>query len=322
MKQSTGLPSPVAPVAPGVAREAVAWLLEWQTEAFTEPRQIQWRQWMERDAAHATAWACIARVDDRLRSLPAGIAIGTLASPGLSRRRSAKLALLLAGGAGGLQAARRTQTWQQMGADVATATGERRELLLPDGTRLTLDTGSAVDLRFSADQRTVLLRSGEVLVETAPDTRPFTVVTAQGSARPVGTRFTVRQHERFTTVAVLGGAVDIQPAAEARAVLRLQAGQRADFDRLQVMASGALRTGDAAWVDGMVVADDVPLKDFIDDLSRYRPGLLRCGDGTGGLRLSGTYPLADTDRVLAALTLSLPVQVEYRSRWWVTVALR
>jgi transmembrane sensor len=37
------------------------------------------------------------------------------------------------------------------------------------------------------------------------------------------------------------------------------------------------------------------------------------------LRLSGTYPLADTDRVLDTLTRILPVEVVFITRYWATV---
>jgi transmembrane sensor len=63
----------------------------------------------------------------------------------------------------------------------------------------------------------------------------------------------------------------------------------------------------------------MPLPDFLAELGRHRPGVLRCAPDAADLRVSGTYPLANTDRVLAALTLSLPVQVRSRTRWWVVM---
>ena len=61
---------------------------------------------------------------------------------------------------------------------------------------------------------------------------------------------------------------------------------------------------------------------FIAELSRYRPGLLRCASEVAELRISGVYPLADSDAVLDALTQSLPVSINRRSRYWVTVSAR
>jgi transmembrane sensor len=66
----------------------------------------------------------------------------------------------------------------------------------------------------------------------------------------------------------------------------------------------------------------MPLGDFVTELARYRSGHVACDPAVAGLRVSGTYPLADTDRVLAILGKSLPVAVEYRTCYWVRVVPR
>jgi transmembrane sensor len=63
----------------------------------------------------------------------------------------------------------------------------------------------------------------------------------------------------------------------------------------------------------------VRLDDFLADIGRYRQGLLRCEPAVAGLRISGVFPLADTERILDMLASSLPVRVRSRSRYWVTL---
>ncbi|MNC72134.1 fec operon regulator FecR [compost metagenome] len=63
----------------------------------------------------------------------------------------------------------------------------------------------------------------------------------------------------------------------------------------------------------------MPLAEFASELGRYRPGLLRCAPEVAGLKVSGTYQLADTGQILQLLTRSLPVRVEYRTRYWVSI---
>lgn len=322
------------PVAPDVARQAVHWLLTLQSDASSDAQRRRHleglRTWLAQDAAHARAWERIAEVDGHLRGLDTQLAMRTLAGPHSNRRRAVQLTVLLAAGAGGLLAVRQSGVWTQWSADLATATGERRDAVLPDGTRLTLNTASAVDVRFSATERLLLLRAGEILVETAPDplatasvdARPFRVRTAEGTVRAVGTRFTVRQRDGRSDVAVLQGAVELQPIDAPQDARRLQAGTQGHFTRSASLADGPLREADSAWRNGMLVVDDMRLADFLAELARHRPGLLRCAGDVAELRVSGSYPLADTDRVLAALTLSLPVEVELRTRWWVTVRRR
>lgn len=319
-------PAETAPIPPHVARAAVHWLLE--LDAGGDGARRQWQAWMDADPLHARAWQRIAEVDGQLRSLSTPVALRTLAAPGLARRHAVRLAALLTAGAGGLLAARQTGTWQQLAADLSTATGERRETVLADGTRLMLNTASAVDLRYTAAERLIVLRAGEILVHSAPDAarrhppRPLRVRTAEGTVRAIGTRFTVRQQGGQTAVAVLEGAVELTPAHAPHTARRLSAGEQGRFTTTAASPPAPLREGAAAWADGMLVADDMPLPDFLAELARHRPGVLRCAPGAAGLRVSGSYPLADTDRVLAALTLSLPVQVRSRTRWWVVVEAR
>lgn len=313
-----------------VARAAVRWLLELDDGG--KNVRAQWQQWLDADPLHARAWQRIAEVDGRLRQdlqgVPTPLALQTLAAPGLGRRHAVRLAVLLTAGAGGLLAVRQTglgaQAWQQLAADLATATGERRETVLADGTRLMLNTASAIDLRYSAAERLIVLRAGEILVHSAPDAagRPLRVRTQEGTVRAIGTRFTVRQQEGRTFVAVLEGLVELSPARAAQAPRRLAAGEQGGFTATAASAAAPLQEGAAAWTDGMLVADDMPLPDFLAELSRHRAGVLRCAPDAAQLRVSGSYPLADTERVLAALTLSLPVRIRSRTRWWVTVERR
>ncbi len=64
------------------------------------------------------------------------------------------------------------------------------------------------------------------------------------------------------------------------------------------------------------------LADFLAEVSRYRNGRLACSEAIADLRLSGVYRLDDTDKLLELLTRTLPVEVHYRTRWWVTVQAR
>ncbi|MGV2834146.1 hypothetical protein ACNPOQ_10385, partial [Pseudomonas shirazensis] len=77
-----------------------------------------------------------------------------------------------------------------------------------------------------------------------------------------------------------------------------------------------------AWVDGMLVAAQMRLADFLDELSRYRHGRLSCSEQVANLRISGSYPLDDSERILQMLEVALPVSVRRFTRYWVTVERR
>ncbi|WP_408908187.1 hypothetical protein [Variovorax paradoxus] len=99
----------------------------------------------------------------------------------------------------------------------------------------------------------------------------------------------------------------------------LRAGERASFGRGEVGPIAAVDAQTTAWTLGQLIADDMRLDDFLAELGRYRPGIVRCDPAVAGLRLSGVFPLADTERILAMLPSVLPVQVRLRTRFWATV---
>lgn len=329
---------PTEPIPPTVAREAVHWLLELgeaSTASETQHTQQQWQAWLAADPQHGRAWQRIAEVDAQLRGLPTPVALQTLTAPGMGRRHAVRLAVLLSAGTGGLLAAQHSDlgsyAWQQLAADWSTTTGQRREAVLADGTRVLLNTATAVDVRYTTTERLIVLHAGEILVQSAPDhqpdaatgaPRPLRVRTAEGLVRAIGTRFTVHQQNGRTAVAVLQGAVELLPAHHPQRSLRLDAGEQSHFTAQEVGPAQPLQETGAAWSEGMLVADDMPLAEFLAELSRHRSGVLRCAPDAAQLRVSGSYPLADTDRVLAALTRSLPVDIHTRTRWWVTVVRR
>jgi len=72
----------------------------------------------------------------------------------------------------------------------------------------------------------------------------------------------------------------------------------------------------------VLIAQDQPLGEFLQELSRYRPGLLRWDPAVANLRVTGSFQLADTERVLVLLAATLPVELHWRTRFWVTLEPR
>ncbi|MGC3986763.1 MAG: FecR domain-containing protein [Pseudorhodoferax sp.] len=308
-----------ADVSPQAAEQAVHWWLQLRS---SQPDRQAWQRWCAADPEHARAWQQIEAQSARMAGLSAPLAQAALDSAARARKRRALRLLGVAALAGGSGLVLHAQLpWRAWSADQRAAIGEQRRLALPDGGWLLLNTGSAVNLRFDAGQREVALVAGEILVQTAPDAagRPFRVQTPAGTVRPLGTRFTVRHDGAATTVGVLQGAVELQPADAPAALRRLDAGQSGGFDRHGTAAPDALDEAATAWTEGLLVASGMPLARFLAELARYRRGHLGCDPAVAALRVSGVYPLHDTDQVLAALTTALPLRLEQTTRWWVTV---
>ncbi|MEK7490454.1 MAG: histidine kinase, partial [Pseudomonadota bacterium] len=137
--------------------------------------------------------------------------------------------------------------------------------------------------------------------------------------RPMGTRFAVRVSGDAGWIGVTEGAVAVQPLADPTGGRIIAAGKQARFTPASVGTPTPLPDSDTVWTDGMIVATDMRLADFLAEVDRYRPGRLRCAPDVADLRVSGTFPIADTDRILDALRIALPVRIHFLTRYWTTV---
>lgn len=307
-----------------VIDQAVAWLSHLWSGSADDASRAEWRRWRAAHPTHERAWRQIETMDARLaRGVPgltAGGALAALSAPGAGRRRALKTLSLLAIAGGGTWIGRRELPWPAWVADVSTATGERRTLTLADGTTVTLNTDSALDLAYDPAQRRLHLLRGEILVATSPDdttpARPFVVQTAAGQVRPIGTRFLVHRLGDESRVSVLQGAVALHPADRLGTPLRLDAGQAVTFTAAGIASPPQPLGTQAAWIDGVLIASDTRLDHFLADLQRYHPGRLSCDPAVAGLRLSGTFPLAEVGRIPRALTQVLPVRLHTLGPWW------
>ncbi len=324
MNPSPALPGPLDPA---VVRRAAEWMARlWSGEASDQDRAACER-WRAQHPDHERAWNRLQSFEDKLHALPREAARHALREPVRTGRRRALQLLGLTAAVGSIAAALRgTEAWQLAASDHSTRTGEIREIALPDGTRVVLGTATAIDLRFDAHERRLVLRAGEILVTTAPDPagahRPFRVHSRQGSVEALGTRFIVRQEAEASRVAVFEGAVAVRPARAPEAMVRVGAGRGTVFFADRAQAPDAVADSAAAWTRGVLVAEDMRVADFVAELARYRAGVLRCDPEVAELRVTGVFSLRDTDRALENLALALPVSAAYRTRYWVTVRAR
>ena len=311
-------------IAPAIVQHAARWMARLWSDDASDEDQAECARWRAAHPHHDLAWQRLQAFEGKLHSVPREVARHALREPAaayLNRRRALKVLALLFPVGGMLYAARGTDAWQVAMAGHGTEKGEIREIILPDGTRVMLASASAIDVRFDASERLLILRAGEILVTTAhdPSQRPFRVQGRHGTVRALGTRFTLRQDEHTSRVAVFEGAVEVRLAHAPERPVRIATGQGAVYSADIVQSGAPASASAAAWIKGVLVADNMRLDDLLAELSRYRPGLLRCDPAVASLSVNGVFPLRDTDRALHNLALALPVRILARTRYWVTV---
>lgn len=315
-----------------VVKQAISWLLRLRNSADNPRLHQQCERWRAAHHEHELAWQRVQslqqELSSNLRAVPgAQVALHTLENSAqrLGRRQALKLlsGALLMGSAAWL--GKDQIGWQQWSADYATATGERRGFQLPDGTRLRLNTDSAADLDFSAHQRLITLTRGEIMVTCGADPattseRPLQVQSRHGLFEARVARFVVRQDGDCTRLSVTSGSVAVlSPHTAGSGPAVVLAGQSYLITPAHAALAPPLAMDAGAWADGLIVTRNMRLGDFLQEVSRYRRGYLACASDIADLRLSGVFRLEDTDTLLAILPQTLPVQLRYRTRWWVTL---
>lgn len=207
-----------------------------------------------------------------------------------------------------------------------TAQQRPTEVTLADGSQLTLDANTQLQMSWHLRSRQLTLTQGRVLLQVAPATyRPFTVQADRAQVRVLGTRFEVQRQQDAVSVALLEGHVDVN--------LRTQLPGEATHYALQPGMTLALdarhtaqlhqRTPVQDWTRGELVFERQRLDEVLAALQRYVPQPIRLADPTlAALPVSGAFRTDQIDTAFALLPLIAPVQVQREADGTTVIARR
>ncbi|MBX9813581.1 MAG: FecR domain-containing protein, partial [Sphingomonas sp.] len=192
--------------------------------------------------------------------------------------------------------------------DYRTDIGQKLDVTLEDGSRVTLDTASRVRLAYGARERRLILLAGQARFEVAKhEPRPFVVEAGGQRVIAHGTAFDVRLDPRETRVALIEGRVTV--AGQGRAVAMrpgelLVSGARGVRLRRDPRAVEAL----TSWNEGLVIAEDQPLGAVVAEMNRYARRPIRVEGAAAAIRVSGAFRAGATESFAEALALGFPVR--------------
>ena len=307
--------------------QAAAWLVRRADEDWLPEDEQSLQRWLNADAANRQAYAHAQRIWVELGMLgPSGLLPqkGTDAvleseplRQGLVRRRllcqGAGAAILAAGalwmGAG-------SQIMLAFEADYRTGVGERREVALPDGSRVHLGGDSAVAVRYDTRQRQVTLLRGEALFDAKPvnasggpdaERRPFVVAAADGRTRALGTRFIVERLDARTQVTGVFHQVEVSLDHLPQDAVVVSPGQRVSYDRQGMTALQDLgEDAGQSWQRGLLVFERVMLADVVGRLNRYHTSRIVVRDqALAQRRVSGVFLQSDAHGAVQAIAQEL-----------------
>lgn len=200
----------------------------------------------------------------------------------------------------------------------ASAIGQRQHIQLADGSEITLNTNTSLEVSWHLRSRRVQLPQGQAMFHVAKATyRPFIVSAAHSETRVLGTRFEVYHQNEQVAVTVAEGQVRVtSKAADGLTGTTLTASQqvRIDNDGRMHAAETIDPSLSMSWLDGKLVFSQTPLQQVIAEIQRYRtePIRLQAGKATR-LKLSGTFSIDNTDKLLQLLPDILPVRLEQQA---------
>ena len=327
-----------------VTDEAAAWLLRMRRAPDDPGLRAEFEAWLSRDARHAEAWAMAQQV----WSL-AGV-VGPASRQPTADRASGPQDRPLNVSRRFWRNRRPARTWGfglataaticlvivlfpslklQMQADYMSAVGEIWNVELADGTRVQLDSNSAIAVDYAADRRSVRLLAGQAFFSVQHDRqRPFSVKADDVDATVTGTAFEVRLASTDVSLAVAEGEVRVTYRREGQREAQTDATVLAAGQGLRVrIPGGAMERmrvplqSIASWRRGRLLIESATIGDLIEELRRYRSGAIVITDDTlAARRVTGVFALSDPIRALKAVVEPHAGRVREITPWLVVVS--
>ncbi|HKU54756.1 MAG TPA: FecR domain-containing protein [Rhizomicrobium sp.] len=337
------------PDTAAIEAEAAAWVARFDAGEVSAKDQAAFQAWLNASALHRVAVAEYGNFwseFDQLGQLTASI--GSEREVGAQTKRSALfsgavlaacaasvLVMLAAGGMLRRDIPDRLSARQVAGQQAyaprpsvrqsyATAVGARKKFTLADGSVVTLNTNSRIDVELRGHSRDVHLVQGEAYFEVVHDkTRPFTVYANRYVVRDIGTAFAVHLLEKgLVNVRVTKGSVEIAASAPGGKVSDgtkslgvIEAGRDVVFgekiERSAVVSDAELGRK-LAWRQGQLIYSGQPLADVLADISRYSDIQIELADpALGKLPVGGAFSAHQTDAIFAALENNFGVHAQW-----------
>lgn len=209
----------------------------------------------------------------------------------------------------------------------STDRGERRELALADGSKVTLEAGSVLTAEFGPTRRALTLEHGRARFEVAHEGRPFVVFAGGGSVTARGTIFDVIvDAEEGVTVHLLRGAVDVESApkvpsdAHGKLVTRLEPGETLNFavsrsSLAQNIPDGPTLAATLPRLGGEAIEfEKASLAQIVERANQGAAVSIRLSDPTiGDLKVSGRFRIDDPEQLSERLAALLDLKVDHIS---------
>lgn len=305
---------------------AEAWLARLRRPRVDARDQGAFLEWLEQDEDHLRQYETAKAALASLAPL-AGAFHGDVARLRSRRSTDAGRRVLIAGGLATAAVAAAVVVWPSLQTDhigpaprrYASAPGQIEDFALEDGSRVTLDANSSIQVAFADNVRRVTLVQGAAYFDVVHNTaRPFQVAVADRRVIVTGTRFVTALRRDRAEVSLLEGRViisrhDVATSSAVDQAAALTPGQSAVFtsgvDRM-VLARADVEDA-TAWRERRLVFHDVPLSQVVDEVGRYVDIPITLVDPRlGKVRVTAVLPLSGEAPLIDRMERLLPISIE------------
>ncbi len=306
-----------------IDRQAARWAARRDLGTLSAGDEASFEAWLAADIRHLGAYGRAEAVLGRLERLN-GVALDSASDSdvvpsGWTRRRfllaGAATANLVAGvGIAEVHLRRQQETF-------STEIGQMREVVLADGSVVSLNTNSEISVHFTKDARNINLLKGEALFDVAKNKhRPFIVSAGSTRVRAVGTSFMVSMlPEKPVQVLVKEGVIELRRAdtpeakpVRASANIQAIAPQGAPITMVAMREEKLMR--DLAWQRGSIALDNQTLAEAADEFARYSEVRIIVAPDVSNRTVTGLFAAHDPVGFAKAAASVLKLQMEVKGR--------
>lgn len=299
-------------VTPGMRQELDAWLAadERNARAFADALRV-WQsfgQAQSSDAMSALRRETLSRFEDAQRE---------------QRQRISRRNWIGAIAAGLTATVIGLGFWMRAAPASYVTAGQREVVTLEDGSVISMDAQTRVDVRYSEDRRELQLKQGRAKFSVAHDTsRPFSVMAANRLVVATGTQFSVELLAQQVHVILYEGSVDVVDRTEHARSARVSDSTIHKLVPGQELIAAAGASSDAqvkrvdlasslSWEAGQITFDDEALSTAVERMNRYTSTPMSVvDDAAARMPISGTFFAGDTESFIEGVTSIFPVSVE------------
>jgi len=303
------------------AREAAEWFLDLQSNEMSPADREEFSKWVRESPVHMAELLRVAQLHGSLERFtrwnevpPAADPVladnvvpltpGTPLAQGRSRVLSPgrlSVAAVACLGILGLL------LFKEFHGTFSTRIGEKQEVTLEDGSKVTLAPNSKIRVRFSSDTRRIELDRGEAFFQVhAEPRRAFWVEAGHARTRAIGTSFSVQRRSDQVIVTVVEGRVVVDRSA-GTADVSVGANEQVSIADAGA-AAGSLPVHrvdgkvETAWLQGALIFDRETVTEVVQQFNTYNRVQIRVVDpGLANRQVTAVFQATDPESFVSFL---------------------